>query len=120
MMQITELDVWRSSMDLTQELYELAEGFGKDDKHGLSLQIRDTAIEIPSNIASAASKKYGRDSLRYLYESKSAIYKIETQIYLAHRLEYLTEERFNEMIEKIDTCRRLLFGFIKHYKRSSH
>lgn len=106
-------------MDLTQTIYELADTLPEDDRHGIKPLIRETAVEVPSFIASAASKKYGKDSLRFLYDAKTQIYKIETQLHLAHRLDYLSEEKLNELLEQVDTARRLLFGFIKHYKRSA-
>jgi len=118
-MQTTELDVWKSSMDLTQTIYELADEFPEDDRHDLKSLFRETCVQVPSYIASAASKKYGKDSLRFLYEAKTQIYKIETQLYLAERLNYISEEKLNELLEQLDVSRRLLFGFIKHYKRSA-
>jgi four helix bundle protein len=119
MMQVTELDVWKSAMDLTQQIYELTEKFPETANAGLSTQLREISVKIPSNIASAASRKYGKESLTYLYKAKDQVYQIETQLHLANRLVYISEDELNHLLEALDTSRRLLFGFIKHYKRSS-
>lgn len=118
-MQVTELDVWKSAMDLAKDAYELSRNFPEVENFGLGYQLRTTVTNIPSNIAAAASRKYGKESLHHLFQAKSDIYHVETQLYLAEKLAYISEEELNEILEKLDTARRLLFGFIKYYKKAS-
>jgi four helix bundle protein len=118
-MQITELDVWKASMDLAKNLYELSRTFPEVENSGLGQMLRKTSTSLPSNIAAAASRKYGKESLLYLQKAKGYIYEIETQLYLAERLGYITTEELNHNLEQVDTARKLLFGFIKYYKRTA-
>jgi four helix bundle protein len=117
-MQITELDVWKSSMDLAKYIYELSRAFPEVDAGGLGQMMRKTVTSLPSNIAAAASRKYGKESLVYLNKAKGYIYEIETQLHLAERLGYITGEELSQNLEHVDTARKLLFGFIKYYKRA--
>ena len=119
MMKVTELDVWNSAMDLAKNVFELSRNFPEVENFGLSYQLRTTVTNIPANIAAAASRKYGKESLRHLFHAKSDIYYVETQLYLAEKLAYISEEELNEILESLDTARRLLFGFIKYYKKAS-
>lgn len=119
MMKVTELEVWKAAMDLAKNVYELSKKFPEVENFGLSYQLRTTVTNVPSNIAAAASRKYGKESLRHLFKAKSYIYDVETQLYLAEKLAYISEDELNEVLETLDTSRRLLFGFIKYYKRSS-
>jgi four helix bundle protein len=118
-MEITDLDVWKSSMDLAEKMYELSRGFPETEEHGLGFLLRRTVTSLPANIAAAASRKYGKESLRYLEKAKGYIYEIETQIHLACRMGYITPEEQTGALEQVDTSRKLLFGFIKHYNRTS-
>lgn len=118
-MQITELEVWKASMDLAQSMYEISYSFPETEPNGLGFLLRKTVTSLPANIAAAASRKYGKESLRYLMKAKGYIYEIETQLYLAERLGYINQEELTESIDKLDTSRRLLFGFIKYYNRNS-
>lgn len=118
-MQITELEVWKASMDLAKNMYELSRSFPEMEENGLGYILRRTVTSLPANIAAAASRKYGKESLRYLQKAKGYIYEIETQIYLAERLGYISGEEQLKAIEQVDTARKLLFGFIKYYKRTS-
>lgn len=117
-MKITELEVWKAALDLAQAVYELTEEMS-DRSADLGHQARQTVVYVPANIAAAASRKYGQESLKYLAQAKASLYEVETMLYLAERMEYITQEQLDEIIETLDTSRRLLFGFIKYYKRSS-
>jgi four helix bundle protein len=119
MMQITELEVWKSSMDLAKYMYELSRTFPEVEDSGLGQMIRKTVTSLPSNIAAAASRKYGKESLMYLQKAKGYIYEVETQVYLAERLSYISQEEMNNALEQVDIARKLLFGFIKYYKRTA-
>jgi four helix bundle protein len=119
MMQITELEVWKASMDLAKSMYELSRSFPETEENGLGFILRRTVTSLPANIAAAASRKYGKESLRYLLKAKGYIYEIETQVYLAERLGYINQEELSNALEQVDVSRKLLFGFIKYYKRTA-
>jgi four helix bundle protein len=119
MLQITELEVWKAAMDLAQKVYEVSGSFPEIEANGLGYQLRRTVTGLPSNIAAAASRKFGNESLKYLSKAKGYIYEVETQLYLAERLHFITEEELNTLLEQLDSAKRLLFGFIKYYKRSA-
>ena len=118
-MKVTELDVWKAAMDLAEKSYQLAEKFPETTSTGLGYHLRTAVTHLPANISAAASRKYGRESLNYLFDAKGEIYEIESMTYLAERLRYITEEERDEHLEVLDTARRLLFGFIKYYKKAS-
>jgi four helix bundle protein len=119
MMQITELEVWKASMDMAAKLYELSRTFPEVEEYGLGMMMRKAVTALPSNVAAAASRKYGKESLRYLFKAKGYIYEVETQLYLAERLGYISSEQLMENLDMVDTSRKLLFGFIKYYKRTA-
>lgn len=46
-----DLDVWKISMDFVVDIYKLTQSFPKEEKYGLTSQLRRAAVSIPSNIA---------------------------------------------------------------------
>ena len=117
-MQITELEVWKAGIELAKSTYELSERFPAVENYGLAYQLRRTVTGIPSNVAAAASRKHGKESLRHLFRARDLIYEVESLFYLSERLGYLTESELEMMLDTLNTSKRLLFGFIKYYKRS--
>lgn len=118
-MKVQDLDVWKAAMDLSVDIYRLVESFPDTQQFGLSYHLKASVTHLPANVAAAASRKYGRESLRYLFRAKGIIYEVESMLYLAERLGYMTEEELEKHLELLDSSRRLLFGFIKYYKKAS-
>ena len=46
-----ELKVWQKSYQLCLEVHKITAGFPKDEKFGLTSQVRRAAVSVPSNIA---------------------------------------------------------------------
>lgn len=46
-----ELNVWRKAYQLSLEIYKITKSFPKEEKYGLTSQIRRAAVSVPSNIA---------------------------------------------------------------------
>jgi four helix bundle protein len=118
MMQITELEVWKAGIELARLTYEVTEKFPEVEKYGLAYQLRRTVTSIPANVSAAASRKHGKESLRHLFRARDMIYEVESHFYLSHKLNYISEEELETFLETLNTSKRLLFGFIKYYKRS--
>jgi len=120
MMQITELEVWKAAIELAKQCYEMTDRFSEKEQFGLSYQIKRTVTNIPANVSAAASRKHGKESLRHLFRARDLIYEVESHIYLSNKLGYISEEELESMLELLNSSKRLLFGFIKYYKRSSY
>jgi len=46
-----ELKVWQKSYELCLKIYRLTARFPREERYGLTSQIRRSAVSIPSNIA---------------------------------------------------------------------
>ena len=116
-MEYTKLDVWLESRKLTNMLYTLSKQFPKEEIYGLTNQMRRCAISIPSNIAEGCGRQTSKDTVNFLHISRGSLYELETQCFLALDQRYIDEIQFNSIFELIQTCKRLLNGFINYYKK---
>ena len=62
-----ELKVWQKSYKLCLEIYRITAKFPKEERYGLTSQIRRSVVSIPSNIAEGYGRKTTRDYIRMLY-----------------------------------------------------
>lgn len=46
-----DLNVWQNGMNLVEDVYKITAIFPKEEKYGLTSQVRRCAVSIPSNIA---------------------------------------------------------------------
>ena len=113
----TDLDVWKESRNLVKHVYLITQTFPKEEIYGLSNQIKRAAISIPSNIAEGCGRNHVKDAMQFFYISRGSIFELETQLYLAFDLKFISEDELNSMLEKIKTCKKLINGFINYNKK---
>ena len=61
-----DLEVWKKSMDLVEDVYKLMKQLPESEKYGLISQIKRSSISIPSNIAEGAGRASTKEFIRYL------------------------------------------------------
>ena len=111
-----DLDAWKLSVELVVLIYQLTNTFPKEEVFGLTNQIRRAAVSIPSNIAEGAARNSNKEFIQFLYISLGSQQELDTQFLIAKKLEYLTEDQYNEINIKIETVGKLLNGLIKYLK----
>lgn len=107
-----DLDVWKQSMVLVEDIYALTKNFPSDEQYGLSSQIKRAVVSVPSNIAEGAGRKGDREFIQFLYIAMGSLSELETQLILANRLQFTNSvESYLSQIEKI---KKMLFGLIRY------
>lgn len=64
------LNIWKLSIDLANDIYILTDGFPKAEEFGLKSQIRRCSVSIASNIAEGSSRSSNKDFNRF-FRNKS-------------------------------------------------
>lgn len=108
------LDVWKEARKLVSLIYVLTNEFPEDEKFGLTSQIKRAVISVPSNIAEGMGRNSSKETRQFFYIAKGSLYEIETQLYLALDLNFVTEEKAEQIFTQIITIRKLIIGFIKY------
>jgi len=62
-----KLDIWKMSVDLVPEVYEITKKFPKEELYGLTNQVRRSAVSIPSNISEGAARNTEKEFIQFLY-----------------------------------------------------
>ena len=112
----TELEVWKESRGLVSDIYSISQSFPQQELYGLTNQIRRCAVSIPSNIAEGCGRRTASDTIQFLHISRGSLYELETQLYIALDLKYISSEDFERINNRIISCKKLINGFIKYYK----
>ncbi len=79
--------------------------------------MRRCAVSVPSNIAEGCGRQTSKDTINFLHISRGSLYELKTQCFVAMDQRYINEVQFNAIFEVIQTCKRLLNGFINYYKK---
>lgn len=110
------LDVWKKSIKFVTMLYEIVKELPKDEVYGLNSQIKRSAISISSNIAEWAARQGNKEFKRFLYIARGSLGELDTQLEIAKRLNFLQEDKFEIMQQKLNEIGKMLNGLIKSLK----
>ncbi len=108
-----DLEIWRRSVQLTEEIYKITNNFPKEEIYGLTSQIKRASVSIPSNISEGFARLYNREYRQFLYISLGSCAELTTQITIASRLNYLDENESSKILKEIEEISKMIMSLIK-------
>src|SRR5262245_37018366 len=105
-----DLIAWQKAIRLVTEVYRITSTFPRDERFGLTNQIRRSAVSIPSNIAEGQGRLSVGEFRQFLGIAKGSIHELETQLIIARELGYL--DTTNPIFEQLNEVARLLNGLL--------
>jgi four helix bundle protein len=106
-------------MDLANSVYDATdatEGFPRREIYSLTDQMRRAAVSVPSNIAEGQAHYSNREFLHFLRHSRGSLAELETQVIIAQRRNYLSEDQAADLLKRADEVSRILSGLISSLK----
>lgn len=73
-----ELNIWKKGYALLMEIYKITTSFPKEEKYGLTSQMRDSANSVIANIAEAHGRYYFADKQEFFIHPVENVKKQET------------------------------------------
>jgi four helix bundle protein len=96
------LDVWRRAMDLTTQVYQITARFPDSERFGLTSQLRRACVSVPSNLAEGVNRRTEKDKVRLLNIAYGSLMEALTQILLAHRLSFISDDEYSSIRQQIE------------------
>lgn len=118
MHRFEELKIWQKAMDITENCYRASENFPKEEKYGLTSQLRRSAVSIPSNISEGAGRNTNGEFKQFLGIANGSSLELLTQLYLSKRLNLITEEKVRPIINEILEVTRMNYSLQKSLTKS--
>ena len=111
-----DLIAWQKAMDLTLATYRATSTFPKDEKYGLTSQMRRAAVSVPSNIAEGKGRHSTKELVQFLYRARGSLLELQTQVSIARELNYLDIAAFRNLNAQADEIGRVLNGLINRFQ----
>jgi four helix bundle protein len=93
---VQDLTVWQRAIDLTVCIYRLTRGFPKEEMYGLVSQLRRASVSVASNIAEGRGRINSAEFRQFLGIALGSVFELKTQLVVARRLEFGSEQLINE------------------------
>ena len=108
-----DLTAWQKAFQLGMAIYRESGEFPPEERFSLTLQIRRSAVSVPSNIAEGYGRGSTRDYLRFLRTARGSLYEVDAQLLFAVELGYVNQVRHEALQRGVDEVGRLLGGLIR-------
>src|SRR5689334_14340474 len=109
-----DLLAWQKAMDLVDEVYKTVQSFPRHELFGLSSQLRRAAARVPSDIAEGSGRWNLLDFRHFLRDARGSAYEVETQIIIAQRQGYVSQQRTDDLAARCAEVVRLINGLIRY------
>ena len=119
MRNFRNFEVWQKAVDVAAKIYDICDMFPKYEVFALGDQLRRAAVSIPSNIAEGSSRTSIAEFVHYLEISIGSAFEVETQLLIARKRNYITEEIYVASVEELQVLERQINSFISKL-RANH
>ena len=107
------LYAWQKSHEFILEIYRTTQDFPSEEKYGLTSQIRRAATSIALNIAEGCGRRTEKEFANFLNISFGSCCEVEYAILLCKDLNFITEEKYNDLDNKLLEIKKMLTALIK-------
>jgi four helix bundle protein len=111
------LEVWKKSVDFVVAVYKSTDPFPREEKFGLTSQLRRAAVSIPANIAEGAARKSLKEFSHFLSNAQGSASEVETELLIAHRLGFLPADKYSVLRNSVDEIGRMITGLSRKLGR---
>ncbi|MHC4119351.1 MAG: four helix bundle protein [Planctomycetota bacterium] len=101
-----DLKIWKVAIELVKKVYMVSSKLPKEERYGLTSQMRRCAVSIPSNVAEGFRRQHNKEFKQFLYISLGSCAELETQMITANELRYVDKDQMSQLCEDLDhVCR---------------
>ena len=102
-----ELKLWQKGIDLVVNVYKAVAEFPKEEKYGLTSQMKRSAVSIPSNVAEGAGRNHDKEFVQFLSVANGSSFELETQVIVANKLQMLSKELSDDLCRQLNEIQKM-------------
>ena len=110
-----DIEAWKLSRELVKEIYQLTSGSAFSKDWGLRDQIQRAVVSIGSNIAEGHGRRGNKEMVKFLWIAKGSASEVQSQLYSACDLGYLTQPQFDVLYNKVNVVQVKIYNLIKSF-----
>ncbi len=111
-----DLEVWKESRKLRNDVFKLTKKFPETEKYKLIDQIVRSSRSITQNIAEGQGRFHYQENIQFCRTSRGSLSETLDHLICAKDCGYIDSETLKQYKQKYDVCLKLLNGYILFLK----
>ncbi len=108
-----DFEIWKMAIEIADELFDIADELGQKHLFRFAEQLRAAGLSMSNNIAEGSGSNSNKDFARFLDYAKKSTYENANIIIIIERRKLISQEKENELLEKLDHLCRKIVNFKK-------
>ncbi|MFH0779610.1 MAG: four helix bundle protein [Parcubacteria group bacterium] len=108
-----DIIAWQKAHTLVLEIYKTTKTFPYEEKFGLVSQMRRAIISFELNIVEGFARRKIKETLNFYNIANASLEEIKCQILICHDLNFINQEKYDDLIQLSSEAGRILHGWIK-------
>lgn len=111
-----DLHIWQFAIEITDDLLDISDSLESRKLFRFAEQLRAAAMSMSNNIAEGSGSTSNRDFNNFLNISHRSTFENANILILLNRRKLISEEKLNQLLEKLDKECRMITNFKKTLK----
>ncbi|MFY9911038.1 MAG: four helix bundle protein [Candidatus Sulfotelmatobacter sp.] len=103
-----DLRVWDQAHQLTLDVYKATQSFPKEERFGLTSQVRRASASIAANLAEGCGRRSDGEMGRFVLIAMGSGSELSYHLLLAHDLGFLSAEQYADLNPRADRIMKML------------
>jgi len=112
----TDLETWKVARSFRKVLCQLTQSFPREEKCGLSAQIRRAASSVTANFAEGYGRFSFQENLQFCRQSRGSVYELRDHLTTALDAGYIAADTYKNLDGMAVSVIKLLNGYIRSTK----
>jgi len=109
-----DLECWKACTDFRRFIRGLIRKLPAEEKYELASRMRRASRSITNNIAEGYGRFHFKENAQFSRQSRGSLYELKDDLIISLDEQYITQDEFQEGVQKFEKCVSLLNGYINY------
>ncbi len=112
-----DLEIWKVSRCLRNDIREITSGFPKEEKYSLTDQILRSSRSVTANVAEGFGRFNHQENIQFCRIARGSLFETLDHLICANDCRYISDEQMSMLRVDIEQRLKLLNGYIAYLKK---
>lgn len=112
-MKLEELEIYRLSMEISDEIWDMVNRWEYFEKNGIGRQLTNAADSISANISEGFGRLSPKDNRKFCLIARGSLYETTTWLEKAKNRKLITDEFAESILKELNNLKVKLWNYIQ-------